>query len=299
MWMPFTDLPSVVLDSSVTTANIGLILKSRTPPIMNSQFRWWRVISFSQTCFSSDGLPSTTAAKKVTMDDFTCSGLMTACEQAGLWPNALRISASPVIFASALCLCQRVDRWKDALEMMTWMSLWRVKTNCLVYSAGITTLATSAWRHGLILWTLALADTTVDLILRSTAINALQQGQHWRGGLELLSDITREGPNLVATSAVMSMMQNWRQALLFYAELLTFRLANVVATTAVVTAALNPPRVQLPQLLAVLQSMGSQSLVPSSGKRMSPAASSDHGVASAQSWQSLKLIFLTMQSLFQ
>ena len=226
------------------------------------------MIYFSQTCFSSDGLPSTTAKKKVKTDDFTCSGLMTACDQAALWPNALRISASPVILASALCLCQRVDRWKDALEMMTWMSLWRVKANCLVYSAGITTLATSAlWRHGFLLWTLALADTTVDLILRSTAINALQQGQHWRGGLELLSGITREGPNLVATSAVMSMMQNWRQALLLYAELLAFRLANVVATTAVVTAALNPPRVQLPQLLAVLQSMGSQSLVPSSQKK--------------------------------
>ena len=135
------------------------------------------------------------ASQGVEHDVITSGAMATACERAAIWPNGIRL-LNVVSYASAMSLCDRLERWLDCNQLMLDMDLKLLEANVLSYSAAISTYAASAaWQKGLELLKHFRRGIRMDLILQSSLIDAFQQAHLWRSALHWLP-----APNVTCTT---------------------------------------------------------------------------------------------------
>eukprot|EP00435_Cladocopium_sp_Y103_P054578 s762_g17.t2 len=160
-------------------------------------------------------------------DEFSLSTVISACEKAFQWPQALFLlhtmpAKDIVCFGAAASACEKGKQWQLALCLLSEMSDCILQPNLFTFNAVISACGHAReWARALSL--LELLGSEADVVSYNAALSAFERASMWQTAVQLfarmkVADVT---PDSISFNAVLTACENgrkWEQVLALLAD---------------------------------------------------------------------------------
>ena len=133
----------------------------------------------------------------MTQDVVCFSAIISCCEKAGQWQQALtlvdtmlprNLSPNLVTFNAAISSCEQQGMWQQALRLMKLMEDASLQADVISFNGLINSLETSQrWQQSLVIFdTLLMVDLQPSCITFNTVMSCCEKAGEWQQALQLL-----------------------------------------------------------------------------------------------------------------